>query len=99
MSRLNNVYAIPDETEIIILYNKDEVYLAKKEEIDNWIKNDVFEEVLEEIINLKKHKVISVRWVITEKLKDGRIIIKARLVVRGFEEDSSNLKKGFTNLL
>ena len=36
---------------------------------------------------------MSVIWVITEKLKDGRIIIKARLVVRGFEEDSSNLKK------
>ena len=61
MSRLNDVYAIPDETEIIILYNKDEVYLAKKEEIDNWIKNYVFEEVLEEIINLKKQKVMSVR--------------------------------------
>ena len=38
MRRLNDIYAIPDETEIIILYNKDEVYLAKKEEIDNWIK-------------------------------------------------------------
>ena len=32
-------------------------------------------------------QVLSVRWVITEKLKDGQPIIKARLVVRGFEED------------
>ena len=36
---------------------------------------------------------ISVRWVITEKLKDGKPVVKARLVARGFEEDTSDFRK------
>ena len=30
---------------------------------------------------------VSSKWVITEKVKDGKEIIKARLVARGFEEN------------
>ena len=37
-------------------------------------------------------KCISTRWVITEKFKDKRNIMKAHLVVCGYEEDSHNLK-------
>ena len=31
--------------------------------------------------------------IITEKIKNGQPVTKARLVARGFEEDSVNLKK------
>ena len=34
-----------------------------------------------------------VRWVITQKVVDGKVGTKARLVVRGFEENTSNLQK------
>ena len=51
-------------------------------------KNDVFEEVPDTGPNS-----ITVQWVITEKVKDGKIATKARLVARGFEEDSSDIPK------
>ena len=35
--------------------------------------------------------VISTRWVCTEKMKGDNLVCKARLVARGFEEDSSSL--------
>ena len=38
-------------------------------------------------------KCISVRWVVTEKVKGGQVVTKARLVARGFEENTSNLQK------
>ena len=38
-------------------------------------------------------KTISSRWVSTEKFKGEEKIIKARLVDRGFEEDSSKFRK------
>ena len=55
---------------------------AKIKEIDNWKKNNVYEEV-----ENNGQSVISVRWVITDKIKDGNTVTKARLVARGFEED------------
>ena len=33
---------------------------------------------------------ISVSWVITRKMKDGNSVVKARLVTRGYEEESLN---------
>ena len=45
----------------------------------------------EEVDNLGQN-FISVRWVITPKLIDGKWISKARLVARGFEEDSSKFR-------
>ena len=33
------------------------------------------------------------RWVVTEKIKEGRRQVKARLVARGFEEDTLKLRK------
>ena len=35
--------------------------------------------------------IITTRWVCTEKLKRNQLVCKARLVARGFEEDSSSL--------
>ena len=62
--------------------------IAKNKEIQNWIDNKVFTEV--DDIN---QDVITVRWVITNKIKEGIPVVKARLVARGFEEDTYSLRK------
>ena len=54
---------------------------AKTTELDNWRNFGVYEEVKN-----TGQKTISVRWVITEKEKEGQQSLKARLVARGFEE-------------
>ena len=51
--------------------------------------NDVFVEL--EYNN--QTPVITARWVITEKVKNDEHIVKARLVARGYEEDSAHFKK------
>ena len=43
--------------------------------------NDVYEEV-----KYDNQKLISVKWIVTEKYVEGRKKLKARLVARGFEE-------------
>ena len=63
-----------------------EVVDAKSKEHDNLIRNNVYTEV-----PLDGQKVISTRWVFTEKIVEGKKTIKARLVARGFEEDSDSL--------
>ena len=88
MTSLEDLLILPDETEMLVLYNNSDVSDAKEKEIKNWIKNDVFEEV-EDI----GQNYISVRWVITEKIKEDQTTTKARLVARGFEEDSSEILK------
>ena len=59
-----------------------------KEEIQNLADNDVFE-----VVEDKGQKAISVRWVITEKVKEGQVVTKAHLVARGFEENTADLQK------
>lgn len=71
------------DAEMMVLFNSDEVLTAKKKELENWIENDVFEEV-----DNDGQEVLTVRWVITEKVKNKQPVIKARLVARGFEEDT-----------
>ena len=80
--------AVPDHEEMLILYNNDAVVMAKEKEIQNWKDNDVYEEVDD-----VGQKITTSRWVITEKVKDGIAQIKARLVARGFEEDTDGLRK------
>ena len=61
---------------------EQEVMAAKLKEMSNLEKNDVFQWV-----NNTGQKAVSTKWVITEKLnEDGSKRLKARLVVRGFEE-------------
>ena len=74
----------------VVLYNSNKVAEAKGEEMDNWIANDVFD---------KGQRYMFVRWIITKKVKAGRTYIKARLVVRGFEENTSEFEKRFTYML
>ena len=64
-----------------------EVIDAKDREIQNLRDNDVFE-----IVEHQKQPLISCKWVLTEKVKNGKRIVKARLVARGFEEKIHNAR-------
>ena len=70
------------------MFNKASVKSAKEKEIQNWNDNHVYEEVED-----KGQKVTSSRWVITEKIKNGNTVTTARLVARGFEENSEEIRK------
>jgi hypothetical protein len=72
---------IPDDEEVLVSSSNSAVFRAKCSEIENWKTNSVFEEVPD-----AGQRAISLRWVITEKIKDDNNVIKARLVARGFEE-------------
>ena len=78
---------VSDDEEVLITCNNEEVFQAKLRELESWKQNNVFEEV-----ENKGQDLISVKWIITEKLKNGEKIIKARLVARGFEENSDKLQ-------
>ena len=64
-------------------HNEDKVKSAKQTELENWKKFAVYNEV-----PYSGQKLMSTRWVITEKEAEGICNVKARLVVRGFEEDT-----------
>ena len=66
-----------------------EVIDAKEKELENMKRNNVYELVPYDA----KKRVVSARWIMTEKIKNDERIVKARLVARGFEEDSTHLKK------
>ena len=71
--------------------NNVEILEAKQAELNSWIKHNVYEEIED-----RGQKVVSVRWVISQKFKDNKLDYKARLVVRGFEEDNlSSIRKDF----
>ena len=55
---------------------------AEDKELENWRNFGVYEEV-----TYCGQRTVSTRWVITEKVADSQIILKPRLVARGFEED------------
>lgn len=61
---------------------------AKQVELDKWKEMRVYSEV-----DHCNQDLISTTWVCTEKMKGGSLVCKARLVARGFEEDSSQLSK------
>ena len=85
---VTNVELVDDEVEMLVLYSCESVDKAKYKEIENWKANNVYEEV-----ENFGQPFLSVRWIVTEKLKNGEPAVKARLVARGFEEDSSSLRK------
>ena len=61
--------------------HKESVSKAKLEELASWRDNEVYR-VVEDI----GQERISVRWVVTDKVKDNSVVTKARLCARGFEE-------------
>ena len=91
-SQVHNWRNVPYPENVVMMTQDEEltqeVVDAKEKEIKDLIENDVFESVQNE-----NQPTISSRWIITEKFKDGKKIVKARLVARGFEEDSSNFTK------
>ena len=86
MPNIENVLILSDDEKF-----DQSVIDAKLKELDNLKEHDVFEE-----INVKETNCsnpISTRWVVSEKYVDGEQVTKARLVARGFEEDSSKMIK------
>ena len=61
---------------------------AKLKELGNWKVERVYDEVLD-----CGQDVITARWVISPKLVDGAWTTKARLVARGFMEDTTEIRK------
>ena len=72
----------PDGERLLMCTGNSSIHEAKMNEYENWKQNKVFQ-----VVSDNGQGAISVRWVITEKLKGGNRIIKARLVARGFEEN------------
>ena len=64
-------------------FSDTDVQQAKFEELENWRRNRVYEEV-----SFNHQEYISTKWVITEKAVEGEKKLKARLVARGFEEQA-----------
>ncbi|XP_057310580.1 uncharacterized protein LOC130648545 [Hydractinia symbiolongicarpus] len=72
-----NVVILPEH-----VHDTLEAVKAKQKELDNWKLFDVVRQVPND-----KQSKISTRWIITEKEVDSSKVVKARLVVRGFEEE------------
>ena len=61
---------------------------SKKTELANWRQMEAID-----VVEDKGQNVISTRWVLTEKeYPDGEIKPKARLVIRGFEEEEEQIQ-------
>ena len=54
-------------------------------DLHSWKQNDVYKEV-----DYRNQKLISTRCALSEKIKDGKTITKARLVAPGFEEQKND---------
>jgi hypothetical protein len=88
---VSNWKELKPSDQLVLLSSDDEmsqqVIDAKEREINNLMENDVFEEVLH-----NNQQLISSKWVITTKVKDDATVVKARLVARGFEENTSDAR-------
>ena len=74
----------PLEHNVLLTSLKDDKFSeAKQKELSNWEKMNVYNEVHDD-----GQPYITGRWVYTEKVKEGKLERKARLVCRGFEEQS-----------
>ena len=89
LSRIENLKILHCETEeqtqfynILMNNVENEVIRAKNAELLQWKQRNVYTEVPD-----KNQECMSVRWVIKEKVIDGKPAVKARLCARGFEED------------
>ena len=76
---------IKNESVLMCRSKRQDVLEAKQKELKNWIDHDVYEEVED-----KGQNCISATWVITEKTSDGKQIVTARLVARGYEEEDKD---------
>ena len=80
-----------EENDVYVLDHSNEADLindAKDCELRKWSQMKVYQEVPD-----TGQATISTRWVVTRKMKDGKLVHKARLVARGFEENTDPLQK------
>ena len=63
--------------------DKEKFENAKLQELEKWKEMNVYKEV-----SNHGQSTLSTRWVLTKKVSSGTICYKARLVARGFEEDT-----------
>ena len=89
-----DVWRLAESVENIVLFSKcgelkESVIAAKESELDNWKSNSVYERVKD-----VGQPAVSSRWVMAEKRIPGStdVRLKARLVCRGYEEDTSTLR-------
>ena len=79
---LESVLLVRDQKQM-----SQEIVEAKEKELKNMIENDVFERV-----PFYGQATVSCKWVFTEKFVNEKKVVKAHLVAKGFEEDSSDLR-------
>ena len=68
------LYVMVLVSEELLNQNAERVRVAKLSEVEKWIEEGVYEEVQDE-----GQEKVSTTWVITEKVKDNEILMKARL--------------------
>ena len=56
-------------------------------ELERFDEFDAYEEIADE-----GQKTLGTSWVLTEKVKDGKVMVKARLCIRGDQEDTENVQ-------
>ena len=100
ISSFDEIQEIPDgetedaETETFVmniprqLHNERRCIEAKEKELKSWDNFDVYEEILDE-----GQPRIATNWVLKEKIIDGVSGVKARLTVRGDQEETGDIRK------
>ena len=83
--KVNDIVINETNTEEIFIVDNSCFQKAKLNELNNWKTNNVYEEM-----PYNNQKLIHVKWVCTMKDVDNQQILKARLVVKGFEEPSKD---------
>ena len=73
--------------EVIQSKNQNNLMEAKMREIENMKANDVYD-----LVPYTGQNTVSSKWVISEKMKNNAPYLKARIVAKGYEEDSSSLR-------
>ena len=63
--------------------NAVDIIQAMPKELQNWKEHNVYSNV-----DSVGQRCISTRWVISEKMKDEKSVLKARLLYHGFEEEN-----------
>ena len=79
---------VPEEILINADNNDYEISEAKLVEIQKWSEFDVYTEV-----DNTGQNFMTVQWVISQTYENEKRCVKARLVARGFQEDSSMIRK------
>ena len=94
IEEISNEKAHSAETETFVmniprqLHNDKRCIEAKEKELKSWDNFDVYEEIVDE-----GQSKIGTNWVLTEKIINGVSGVKARLTVRGDQEETSDIRK------